>query len=170
MLLIATVAWWYTIGHDGAASANVALLLPLAGALGGATVVPFFAGAVLPPLRALATTLFVAVLAVIFAGFGSASVLDWGALSHWDIVRADVSGAIIRTLSRADTWTTIASWIGAAAVLSLMRLRDSKALNVVSTALALVIVLAGSLILIGPTPQVIVSAILAAAVLLAVEV
>ncbi|MBQ6391649.1 MAG: serine/threonine protein kinase [Eggerthellaceae bacterium] len=170
VLLITTVGWWYTIGHDGAASANVALLLPLAGALGGATVVPFFAGATLPPLRALATTLFVAVLAVIFAGFGSMSILDWGALSHWDIVRADVSGSIIRTLSRADTWTTIASWAGAAAVLSLMRLRDSKALNVVSTALALVIVLAGSLVLTGPTPQVIVSAILAAAVLLAVEV
>lgn len=169
-VLIVAVAWWYTIGHEGAASANTVLLLPLAGAVGGATMVPFFSGASLPPVRACATTLLAFALAVIFGALGSGSVLDWAAVTHWDFVRADVSSMIVRMLSRPETWAIAAGWIASTAALSLLRLRGLKALNVIGVALALAIVLVATLLYGQPSPQLIVSAIVASAVLLALEV
>jgi serine/threonine protein kinase len=168
-VLIVTVAWWYTIGHEGSASANVVLLLPMLGSIGASTMVPFFSGASLPPLRACATTFVAFVFAVILSGLGSASILDWGALAHWDFVRPDVSGIILRVLSRPDTWAIALGWMVATASLSLLRLRGSKALDVIAVACALVAVLVGTLVFCPPSPQLLVSAIIACVALLAVE-
>ena len=168
-VLIVTVAWWYTIGHEGSASANVVLLLPMLGSIGASTMVPFFSGASLPPLRACATTFIAFVFAVILSGLGSASILDWGAFAHWDFVRPDVSGIILRVLSRPDTWAIVLGWMVATAALSLLRLKGSKALDVVAVACALVAVLVGTLVFCPPSPQLLVSAIIACVVLLAVE-
>ena len=161
ILLVATVVWWYTIGHEGAASANAALLLPLAGALGGATMFPFFVGASERPLRALGTTVFGVVVAVILAGFGSHSLLDWNVFAYGDFGRNDVSGSAWRLLTQPATWAIIASWLVAALSLSLMRLRDSKLLTILGLAIALAAVLVGSLVFSPPTPQLIVPAIFA---------
>lgn len=168
-VLIVTVTWWYTIGHEESASANVVLLMPLLGSIGASTMVPFFSGASLPPLRACVTTFVAFIFAVILSGLGSASILDWGALAHWDFVRPDVSGIILRVLSRPDTWTIALGWMAATAALSLLRLRGSKALDVIGVACALIAVLVGTLVLCPPSPQLLVSAILACVVLLAVE-
>ena len=131
--------------------------------------VPFFSGKSLPPLRACATTLVVLVFAVILGGLGSGSILDWGALSHWDFVRPDVSGAIVRILSRPETWTIALGWMIATAVLSVLRMSGSKALSIVGIACTLVAVLVGTLVLCPPSPQLLVSAILASAILLIFE-
>ena len=161
ILLVATVVWWYTIGHEGAASANAALLLPLVGAFGGATMFPFFTGASARPLRALGTTAFGVVVAVILAGFGSHSLLDWNAFSYGDFARNDVSGSAWRMLTQPATWAIIGSWFVAALSLSLLRLRESKLLTILGLAVALAAVLVGSLAFSSPTPQLIVPAIFA---------
>ena len=168
-VLIVSVTWWYTIGHEGSASANVVLLLPLLGSIGASTMVPFFSGASLPPLRACATTLVALIFAVILAGLGSASILDWGAFAHWDFVRPDVSGTIVRMLMRPETWTIALGWMVATAVLSVFRLRGTRAFDVIGIACALVAILVGTLLLNPPSPQLLVSAILACVALLAVE-
>ena len=168
IVLIATVAWWYTVGHEGAASANVALLAPVAGAIGASSMVPFFSGASLTPVRAVATTVFAIVIAVILGGFGSMSILDWQALAHWDFGRAEVSHTIWRMLGQPATWATIGGWIVATLAFSLLRLRESKVLYIAGVAVALIAVLVGTLAFSGPSPQLIVSSIVACAVLVGI--
>lgn len=161
VLLVATVVWWYVIGHEGSAAANSALLLPMAGAIGGASMVPFFTGASERPLRALGTTAFVVVVAVILAGFGSGSLLDWNVFANGDFGRNDVSGLVWRLLRQPATWAVIASWFAAAFSLSLLRLRESKLLTILGLAVAMAAVLVGSLAFSSPTPQLIVPSIFA---------
>ena len=169
VLLIATVAWWYTVGHEGQASANVALSLPLLGAFGAAAAVPFFAGRSLRPVHAIVTMLFVFALAVAFGSLGSMSLLDWGVFSHWNFGRSDPSGAVMRMLAQRVTWATLGGWLAAALILSLLHLRESKPLAVLGAALALVAVLVGSLVFAQPSPQLIIPSIVGMAALLAIE-
>ena len=169
VLLILTVAWWYTIGHEGAASANVVLAMPVLGAIGGASAVPFLAGRSLRPVRAILTLLFAFVIAVALGSLGTMSLLDWGVFSHWDFGRGDITSAIRHMLTQSATWATLGGWVVATLVLSLCHLRESKPLAVIGAALALVAVLVGNLVFAPPTPQLIVSAIVAMTVLLAIE-
>ena len=166
LLLVATVAWWYTVGHEGAASANAALLMPLSGGFGAGTVVPFFAGASMRPVQAVVTMVFGIMVAFIMAGFGTGSLLGWNVFANGDFARADVTSVIVDMFKQPATWATVAGWLVATVALSLLRLRESRALTIVGIAIALVAVLAGSLAFATPTPQLIVSSIIAAAVLI----
>ena len=168
VLLIASVAWWYSVGHDGIASANVALLLPLAGAFGGNTLVPLFSGAALRPSKAIVTTLFAIVLAVILAGFGTNNLLGWNVFANGDFGSAEVTGSVTHLLTRPSTWATVAGWMVATIILSLMRLRESRVLTVLGISIALVAVIVGSLVFSVPTPQLVISAIIGATVLVGV--
>ena len=168
VFLIASFAWWYSVGHDGNAAANVALLLPLAGAFGGNTLVPFMAGASLRPAKAIVTTVFAVVLALILAGFGTHNLLGWNVLANGDFGASEVTTSVTHLLTQPSTWATVVGWLVATIVLSLVRMRESRALTVLGISIALVAVLVGSLAFASPTPQLIISAIIAATILVGV--
>ena len=168
VLLVTTFAWWYAVGHSGKASANVVLLLPVVGAVGGSSAIPLVAGASLKPLPAIATTAYAAVLGMAFGSLGTMSLLGWDAFAFWDFMRADVSGNAIALITQFAPWATAAGWVAAAAALSAIRERGGRWLTVVGIAAAVVLVLVGSLVFAAPSPQLIVSVSLAAAALLVV--
>jgi len=168
VFLVTSFAWWYSVGHDGNAAANVALLLPLAGAFGGNTLVPFMSGASLRPVKAVVTTVFAVVLALILAGFGTHNLLGWNVLANGDFGTSEVTASVTNLLSQPATWATVVGWLIATIVLSLVRMRESRALTVLGISIALVAVLVGSLAFAPPTPQLIISAIIAATVLVGV--
>ena len=167
LLMVVTAAWWVVVGREGAAPSNVALSLPLLGSIGGSSAAPFLSGISLRLPVALLTTVLVAVEALVFGSLGSSSLLGWDVLSNWDFGRTDITRNLVVLVKRASTWATIGGWLSATLVLALVRMRDSRLLTVVGLAVALVLMLVGSLAFADPTPQLIVTVILAVAALIA---
>ena len=169
VLLVATVVWWYSVGHEGKAAANVALLLPVAGAVGGSSAVPLVAGAALKPVQALVTVGYALVVAFALATLGSTSLLGWDAPTVWNFIRADVSSNAIVLVKQFSTWATAAGWLASAAAFSFIRTRwpENRLATILALALAVALVLVGSLVFAGPSPQLLISVIVAAAVVLA---
>ena len=167
VVLVASVAWWYTAGHEGKAAANVALTAHLFGAVGGFAAVPLLAGGSLKPAHACITAAFAAVLAFALACSGSGSLLGWDAFANWQFMRSDMTARALTLLARPVTWATVGSWLAAAAALSLLRTRGSKALTVLGVAIAVGCVLAVPLAFGTATPHLFISAALAAVALLA---
>lgn len=143
VLLVAAIAWWYFVAREGDAEANAAFAVPLAGALGGGQLVPLAAGFCLPPARALETTAFSLVTAVIFAAFGSGSLMGWDAPAHLAFNGASVQAALGALLAQPALWCVAASWLVAALALALVRLRPTRAFAVVGAACAGAVLMAG---------------------------
>lgn len=135
-LAAATGAWWWFVGRDGVASANVVLTAPLVGAVGAGALAPLAAGATLRPVRALATAAFSALVALILACLGSKSLFGWEVLSGWGFAEADVQGAMASLLAMPGTWAVVAGWVASAAALSVLCLRGSRTLVVVGAVIA----------------------------------
>ena len=165
ILMAVAAVWWFLVGRNAMACSNVALSLPVAGAVGGSSAVPFLAGAVLSLVPALATTVLVAVEALVFGSLGSGSLLGWDALAHWSFTRVDITGNLLMLVKRASTWAVIASWLVATASLSLAFRSGKGWVRAIGTCVALAVVLAVGIVFLGPSAQLIVSAVLAAAVL-----
>lgn len=168
VLIGAVVLWWCFIAREGPGPANVALTSPLLGAVGGASAVPLVAGAALRPAAAIFTTALAAGVALVLGSLGAGSLLGWDAPAHWDFTRVDITANLVALAKQPATWATIAGWAAAAAAFSPLAQRRSRALAVIGLAVAVAFVLAGALVLAAPTPQLIVSVAVTAAVLLAV--
>ena len=168
VLLVAVVAWWYTVGHEGRAAASVALSQPPFGAVGLSAVVPLLSGAALRPLASVATSLLASLTALLFASFGTNSLLGWDAMAHWSLVGVSVEGNLVGMLTRVSTWAIIVGWLLASVSLSIARLRKSRIVTGIAIVLAAALVIASSLVFASPSPQTIVPPLAAAIALLAV--
>lgn len=127
VLLAAVAAWWYVVGRHGNAAANAALALPLAGAFGFGPIAPLAAGFTLPPLRAMATAAFSVAIGVLLASFGSFNLLGWDVVAHWNFsTHENLFNNVGMLLMQAPLWCIALSWIAAAGVLAVFRLRSTR--------------------------------------------
>ncbi len=143
VLLVATVAWWYVFARGGNAAANVALAMPATGSIGLACAAPLAAGAVLPPVKALATSAFAMAWALAFASLGPGSLAGWSAPSIVSFVSVDIQGNALDLLTRPATWCIALSWIAGAGLQSLCSLRGTRTARLLGVAVGSVVLIAG---------------------------
>ena len=165
VLIVAAGLWWFFIGRDGMAEANVSLTLPLAGSIGGGCAVPFVAGAALPTLPAIATVAFAIIQAFALGALGSDVLFNWDAVSHWNFARVDVTANAVAMLQQASMWAMAASWVIATVVVSLTCRRGKRWLSVAGLLIGAAIVLGIAFFFFGANAYVIVSSVLAVIVL-----
>ena len=163
LFIVAVVAWWYAVGHEGMAAANVVLLAPVAGAFGAAIAVPLVAGRTLKPLPAVGTVALAAFAALVLAAVGTQSLAGWDAFANYDFAGVDATGVLLGLLRQPSTWAAIGSWLAAALAFAVLRLRGGRVLSVVGLVLACAILLAGILPFFPASPHIVIS--LAAAAL-----
>ena len=169
VLLVTLAAWWYFIARESAASSNVALALPLLGAVGAAPVAPLLAGAALRPMQAIATAAFSAVCALVLASFGSGALLGWDVVSHWLVGRTDVTHVFVETATNPTTWAVAAGWVAAAFIGSLFSLQGKRWMRICGLVLATAIVLAVGVVTFGVSAQVIVPPLAGLVILLLIS-
>ncbi|WP_165248954.1 serine/threonine-protein kinase [Adlercreutzia sp. ZJ141] len=149
-----TAAWWYFAGKASKGSANVAFSPVLAGAVGLGQVAPLVAGFSLPPMRALAATVYSLVVALVLSAcgpeLGPGSLAGIGSLSGWDISLclsadgfANMQEVAVRVLVSPQFWCTAASWLAASFLLALFRRRQTRAFAVAGVAVSGVVIVAG---------------------------
>lgn len=136
ILVLAAAAWWWFVGRGGAAQANAALVVPLAGAIGADALAPLAAGMALRPVQALATAGFSAFVATVLASLGSGNLIGWDALVYWDFAGRDVQASLLSLATRPETWCMAAGWLVAAGALALFRLRRTRAFSLMGVAAA----------------------------------
>lgn len=136
ILALAAAAWWWFVGRGGAAQANAALAVPLAGAFGANALAPLAAGMALRPVQALATAGFSAVVAAVLASLGSGNLIGWDALAYWDFAGRDVQASLLSLAARPETWCMVAGWLAAAGALALFRLRRTRPFSLMGIAAA----------------------------------
>lgn len=144
-----TALWWYITGREGIANDNVALLTPLAGSIGGFAVVPMVGGVSLRPLQTVVTVTFSFFVACVFAALGSNSLVGWDAFLNWNYLHVDVMQNLMRLFSLPGTWASLAGWVAAAALSSVMNLRGKRWSLIVGVVLSAAAVLAGTLAFMG---------------------
>ena len=143
-LALCAGAWWWSVGRGGAAQANAALTVPLAGAFGANALAPLAAGMALRPVQALATTGFSAVVGAVLASLGSGNLIGWDALGFWDFAGRDVQSALLSLAARPETWCMAAGWLAAAGALALFRLRGTRPFSLMGIAAATAALIAAS--------------------------
>lgn len=144
VLLAATAVWWYFVGRESDAAANAGLAVPLAGPVGLGQLAPLSAGFCLRPAQAVGTAAFSVLVGMLLAACGSGSLLGWDALSCWGLGSpVDVQAGLGGGLVDPALWCVAASWVAAAGVLSLMRLRPTRAFAVLGTVAAAAMLLVG---------------------------
>ena len=142
-MLVAAFAWWYFIGRQGVAEGNVALSVPLAGALGGGALAPLAAGASLRTSSACATTVFACVIAVVFGAFGTGNLIGWDAFSHWRFATSNVDGYLLSMVRNPAVWCMVGSWIVSATLQAVVGTRGSRTAELVGFALGAAVIIAG---------------------------
>lgn len=122
---LASLIWWFFSGRHGDAEANTALAPILFGAIGLGSITPLLSGFFLNTREVLINTAFALFLSVIFAAFGSNSLLGWN-LSAWNIEYLNVESNITVLLQQSGTWLIVASWILSALIVRLFCLRQTR--------------------------------------------
>lgn len=120
-LMVATGAWWATSARYSVEATNVGLMGATCGAFGLGALTPFAAGCLLPARDALISTLYSALLALILAGLGSASVLGWDMASWaWPVLPNTYTDQLLAVVSHPSVWIMILGWVLAAVAASLL--------------------------------------------------
>lgn len=151
VLMIATGLWWFFAARYSVEATNVGLLGATCGAIGLAPLTPFVAGYLLPARDALVSTIYSACVALVLAGFGSASLLGWDiATRGMGIVGEGFTNVLLGMVSHPSLWIMILGWVLAAVVASLLCGMGKKFLCVLGMLLAgaclIVALVAGSLL------------------------
>ena len=170
VLLLALALWWYFIARDSAGASNVALAVPLLGAVGGAPIVPLLAGVALPPVQAVATTAFAAVVALALGSLGSQSLLGWDAMTYWLMGDVNASALFGSLVTKTSTWLTIGISLVAAFAQSFLSMQRKRWMEIVGLVLAVALMGLALVVAFGLTPQTIVPLVAGFVVLLAVMV
>ena len=170
VLLVALVVWWYFIARDSAGASNVALAAPLLGAVGGAPVVPLLAGAALPPVQAVATTAFAAVVGLALGSLGTQSLLGWDAMAYWLMGDANASALLGSLVTKTSTWLIVGCSLVAAFAQAFLSMQRKRWMAIVGLVLAVALMGMALVLVFGPTPQAIVPLAVGFVVLLAVMV
>lgn len=127
LLMAATAGWWYFVGRDGNGAANAAFAAPLAGAVGLGQLAPLVAGFCLRPVPALVTSAFSALVGVLLAACGTQSLFGWNVLAYWNFgSQGGIPQGFDAFLLDPALWVTVLSWIAAAGILAVFRLRPTR--------------------------------------------
>ena len=148
----------------------MALAAPLLGAVGGAPIVPLLAGVALPPVQAVATTAFAAVVALALGSLGSQSLLGWDAMTYWLMGDVNASALFGSLVTKTSTWLTIGISLVAAFAQSFLSMQRKRWMEIVGLVLAVALMGLALVVAFGLTPQTIVPLVAGFVILLAVMV
>lgn len=156
VLLLATVAWWASVGRRGHAQANCGVLSAAAGAVGLAGITPLVAGYFLAPKHAALTAAYAALVSFVLACSGSLNL--WG----WDIfVNGQFSNHLeanaAALIAQPSLWVAAGAWVLAALVASIGCGRAARWSSAVGMGAATAL-LVGGMLAAGPFASVLVSA------------
>ena len=144
VLMAATVPWWFYCARFSVEGTDVGLASVIFGAVGLGPLTPFVAGFLLPVRDAIISTLYAALVAVLFAGLGSGSLLNWNMLAY---IGTSVGSGFIDTLLQVITqpspWITILAWVLASVVVSLLCGTGKKVWGVLGMLAAGALLIAG---------------------------
>ena len=144
--LVLSIAWWFFIGRSGVAEPNVAMALPVVGAVGFNAFLPLTAGACLRPGNAVATTVFAAFWAVVLGACGTGNIIGWDILSYWYFANVDVQTRALAMIVSPLVWAPLASWLLGVLLQSACSLKHSKGFDIFGVVLAGALLVGGSML------------------------
>lgn len=153
LLLLLAGAWWWFYGRTSDLGCTLAASQPLFGSVGFAAIVPVVTGAIMDVREALMTVAMAVVSALIFASFGSGSIMNWEVMANFivavnpTIAGASISNGFMETMSNLANWCMIASWLAAAFVYSLLCRRGTHVFDVLGSVACGVLIMAGVLLI-----------------------
>lgn len=150
-VLVFGALWSGFVGINSSGSCFCLLLEPLFGSIGLGALSPVMAGATQNVLRASLTSLFAAILAVVFASLGSTDMLNWD-IFHYatqpltaEVVGQKLNNAFVLMVQNPRTWIMLASWVLASALFSLFCMKGSKSFDIAGSILCAIALLAGTI-------------------------
>lgn len=144
VLMAATVPWWFYCARFSVEGTDVGLASVIFGAVGLGPLTPFVAGFLLPVRDAIISTLYAALVAVLFAGLGSGSLLNWNMLAYIGTsVGSGFIDTLLQVITRPSTWITILAWVLASVVVSLLCGTGKKVWGVLGMLAAGALLIAG---------------------------
>lgn len=144
VLMAATVPWWFYCARFSVEGTDVGLASVIFGAVGLGPLTPFVAGFLLPVRDAIISTLYAALVAVLFAGLGSGSLLNWNMLAYIGTsVGSGFIDTLLQVITQPSTWITILAWVLASVVVSLLCGTGKKAWGVLGMLAAGALLIAG---------------------------
>lgn len=144
VLMAATVPWWFYCARFSVEGTDVGLASVIFGAVGLGPLTPFVAGFLLPVRDAIISTLYAALVAVLFAGLGSGSLLTWNMLAYIGTsVGSGFIDTLLQVITQPSTWITILAWVLASVVVSLLCGTGKKVWGVLGMLAAGALLIAG---------------------------
>lgn len=144
VLMAATVPWWFYCARFSVEGTDVGLASVIFGAVGLGPLTPFVAGFLLPVRDAIISTLYAALVAVLFAGLGSGSLLNWNMLAYIGTsVGSGFIEVLLQVITQPSTWITILAWVLASVVASLLCGTGKKVWGVLGMLAAGALLIAG---------------------------
>lgn len=144
VLMAATVPWWFYCARFSVEGTDVGLSSVIFGAVGLGPLAPFVAGFLLPVRDAIISTLYAALVAVLFAGLGSGSLLNWNMLAYIGAsVGSGFNDTLLQVIMQPSTWITILAWVLASVVASLLCGTGKKVWGVLGMLAAGALLIAG---------------------------
>lgn len=144
VLMAATVPWWFYCARFSVERTDVGLASVIFGAVGLGPLTPFVAGFLLPVRDAIISTLYAALVAVLFAGLGSGSLLNWNMLAYIGTsVGSGFIDTLLQVITQPSTWITILAWVLASVVVSLLCGTGKKVWGVLGMLAAGALLIAG---------------------------
>lgn len=143
LIMAAAVVWWHQAGRASAEASSAGLGSTLFGVAGIAPLAPLVAGYLLPVREALVSTLFAALLAVVFASFGSLDLVGWKvSLFFAGGVTPAMNDALVGVVARPGTWIVVLGWVLAAVTSSALCGTSRRFLGVLGMVAASLILVA----------------------------
>lgn len=144
VLMAATVPWWFYCARFSVEGTDIGLASVIFGAVGLGPLTPFVAGFLLPVRDAIISTLYAALVAVLFAGLGSGSLLNWNMLAYIGTsVGSGFIDTLLQVITQPSTWITILAWVLASVVVSLLCGTGKKVWGVLGMLAAGALLIAG---------------------------
>lgn len=146
-LMALTVPWWYCSARHSVEGTNVGLSAALFGAVGLSPLVPFIAGFLLSARDSIISTLYSALMALLLAGLGSASILGWDPAAYIGSgITSNVNAVLLSMLAMPSTWVAILSWVLACVASSMLCGLGKKSWSIVGMIFSGAFLIAGLIV------------------------